>query len=86
MTPKQKTLLDYITAFWDVHGYAPSCQEMADGIGCKSKSEINRLVEELWWQGEIEYTPYKARSVRVKCPMAFLQSKGLMEEYREWRQ
>ena len=85
MTKKQKKLLDFIKGFIAEHDLSPSFQEMADGIGCTSKSGINRLVEELWSQDEIDFLPGKARSIRIKCPLAFLKAKGLTQEYREWR-
>lgn len=45
MTPKQKEALDYITDYIaEYGGISPSFQNIADGLGIKSKSGVHRLV------------------------------------------
>jgi SOS-response transcriptional repressor LexA len=54
MTPRQRTLLDFIESFVDQRGYSPSYDEMAVGIGVASKSNIHRLVAGLKQAGLVQ--------------------------------
>ena len=65
LTPRQKQCLDFISAFWVEHGYAPSFGEIAEALGAKSRSSVTPLVSKLEGRGYIERTPYLARSIRV---------------------
>jgi repressor LexA len=65
MTKKQKETLDFIREFWADKGYAPSYDDIADAVGLRSKSGINRLISALKERGWIDYIPNKARSIRV---------------------
>ena len=47
MTPKQKLVLDFITVYIKVKGFAPSMQDIANGLELKSRSNIHRIVHEL---------------------------------------
>lgn len=62
LTQKQKQAFDFIKNYCDKLGYAPSYQEIADGIGLKSRSGVNRLVTGLIERGAIHKQPGKARS------------------------
>ena len=64
MTKRQKEVLDFIRAFWAEHGYAPSYQVIAEGVGMKSKGGVARLVQSLEEGGHITRRPNRARSVR----------------------
>ena len=75
MTPRQRQCLDFIETYWSEYGYAPSHDEILDGINAGSKSVIARLIRGLQTQGRVTFVPYKARSVRpidrpakLKCP------------------
>lgn len=37
----RKKLLSFIKEYIQIHGYAPSVQEMADGVKLKSKSTVH---------------------------------------------
>lgn len=53
MTPREKQALDFIKAHSREHGYPPSYDEIADHLGVKSKSGVNRIVVSLEDQGRI---------------------------------
>ena len=85
MTPKEKQLKDFIALYWEENGFAPSFEEMQLGIGSASKSEISRLVKGLVRCNQIEVTPYKNRSVRIKHDFtAYLKQRGLTQDYQQW--
>jgi repressor LexA len=64
-TEAQIKVLEFITAYTKVKGYAPSYMNIAQGLGLKSKSNIHRLVHELRVRGLLKLNPYKVRSLKV---------------------
>lgn len=65
LTRKQAALLDWLRAYCDKHQSSPSFDEMAVGIGERSKSGVHRLVEALVERGHVEYIPNRARTIRL---------------------
>lgn len=65
MTPKQKIALEFIKKYMEIKGYAPSYQNIAQGLGYKSKSNVHRIVHELQKQGVLDLEAHKIRSLRV---------------------
>jgi SOS-response transcriptional repressor LexA len=65
MTRLQRRLYDFIDAYWREHGFAPTYQIMADGIGQSSKTGIHRLVHLMAEEGYLEIRHSRYRS--VKC-------------------
>jgi repressor LexA len=65
MTKRQKQLLDFIMKFWEENGYSPSYEEMAEGLGIASKSNVHRLVYSLVNRGFLKNHPNKSRSLLV---------------------
>lgn len=65
MTPRQKQTLDWIAAFKQQRGYAPSFEEIAVGIGTKSKGCVAWLVTRLEERGLIRTIANKARSIEI---------------------
>ncbi len=63
-TPRMQVCLDFIRAFIAERGYSPSYQEIADGIGLRSKNATHRLIHELRERGLIELLPNRSRSIR----------------------
>lgn len=51
MTPRQRQLYDFIDAYFVDFGYSPTVREMRDGIGCKSTSEVHRMLTALKQRG-----------------------------------
>lgn len=71
MTPRQRECLTFIEGFWAEHGYSPSHDEIAKGIGsCQRGHVTNRLTTGLAEQGLITLQYHKKRSIRLtgKCP------------------
>ena len=66
MTPRQKQTLDFIRGYWEDNEYAPSYEEIREGINAKSKSSVASLIRKLEERGYIERVPNAARSIRLK--------------------
>ena len=65
MTRRQSQLYFFIRKFNNENNFSPSYQEMADGVGLKSKSGVHRLIEALVKQQKIKRVKFTARSVEV---------------------
>ena len=65
MTERQKMVLDFIQTFIKMKGFAPSYNEIAQGLGMKSKSNIHRLVHVLRQRGLLQVKPHMIRSLKV---------------------
>lgn len=65
LTPRQKQVLEFIKLYWKDNGYAPSYDNIKDGLGAKSKSSIAALIDRLERKGYITRIPQIARSIRV---------------------
>jgi repressor LexA len=63
LTKKQKLVLDYIGAFIQEHGYRPSYEEIAAGLGLSSQSTICVHVENLKNKGYLTKKDNTNRSV-----------------------
>lgn len=64
MTPLQRELFDFIGAYWQEHGFAPTYEIMAQGLRLKSKSNIHRLIHAMAAAGHVEIVQSRCRSVR----------------------
>jgi repressor LexA len=65
VTPKQKLTLEFIKAYMEIKGYAPSYRNIAEGLSIKSKSNVHRLVHALRKQGLLDLDPHRIRSLKV---------------------
>ena len=65
MTERQKMVLDFIQTFIKMKGFAPSYNEIAQGLGMRSKSNIHRLVHVLRERGLLQVKPHMIRSLKV---------------------
>lgn len=75
MTERQHQLLIYIVGYTNEYGYAPSYDEMCEGIGQRSKNGIHRLVYSLCDRGYVTFEPGLARSIEVlRLPENFVCS------------
>lgn len=67
LTRKQRDLLIFIQQYIDLHGIAPSFEEMRKGLGRASKSGIHRLIVALERRGWIDRgLPDCARVLSIK--------------------
>lgn len=65
VTPTQHKIYQFIKQFVDKHDYAPSLQEIAHGIGIKSRSLISRYVHALEKSGYLELAEDGHRKIRL---------------------
>ncbi len=63
LTKRQKQILDYITEFIGLHGYAPSYEEIGEHMGLTSKATVFEHVRNLEDKGYIKAAPKKARAI-----------------------
>ena len=69
MTHRERDLLRWIERFVVEHdGVAPTLLEMAQGIGCASKSSAHRLLAGLRRRGIIDCEAGYSRTVRITQP------------------
>ena len=65
LTPRMRALLAFIQAYSARHEQMPSFQEMADGLGLRSKSSVHRLITSLEERGHIERLHSRARAMHI---------------------
>lgn len=65
MTKRQFEVLKFIDDFLYTKGYSPSFQEIADGVGLKSKSNVHRIIQALLKDNKIRMKPARARNIEV---------------------
>ena len=65
LTRKQAQLLQVMKDYKARNGVIPSYDEMADMVGLKSKSGINRLIVSLEERGAIRRLPNRARAIHI---------------------
>ncbi len=65
LTKRQRALLDFVNDFTAREGQPPSYEQMAAGVGLRSKSGVFRLMAKLEERGAIRRLPYRARSIEV---------------------
>lgn len=64
LTRRQADLLQFIREYMEKSGgVAPSHQEMAEGMGLASKSDIHRMLDSLEERGAIMRLPYRNRAI-----------------------
>jgi SOS-response transcriptional repressor LexA len=78
MTPKERKTLDFIASEIARQGYPPSYDEIMDHLGLHSKSGVHRIVHSLARQGEVEFDPVRARSIRLGS------ARSAMKEIAAW--
>lgn len=65
LTKKQKLLLDFIAAFIEKQGYAPSIAEMKKEFGINSPATIHQHLKNLEEKGAIRRIPNRHRSIEI---------------------
>lgn len=65
MTERQAAVLGFIRTFSDETGFSPSYQQIADGLGLRSKSRICEAVTQLEERGLLHRLPGRARSITI---------------------
>jgi repressor LexA len=62
---RDSQLLEFIRDFTDANGYAPTFEEMMEGIGLGNKRSITLSLGRLEAADRIRRSPGKSRSVRI---------------------
>jgi repressor LexA len=65
MTERQRLVLEFIETYIKMKGFAPSMQDIATGLGMKSRSNIHRVIHDLRRQGHLRLNPHKVRTVKL---------------------
>ena len=65
LTEKQKAFLDFIKAYIEKNTISPSLQELQRAFSYKSISTVQSMIWTLTLKGYLEFTPNKARSLKV---------------------
>lgn len=72
LTKKQKEVYDFIQAFHDHHGHAPTQNEIKDHFGLKSLGSVQKYLQYLNKEGLLESQWNQRRGVEVKSPPTHL--------------
>jgi repressor LexA len=65
LTPRQKSVLDFIVAFQREHRMAPTVREIGEQLGLRAPAGVHRLLNVLKEKGYIVAEPGKKRSWRL---------------------
>jgi len=65
LTPRQRRILDVITAAIDDHGYPPSIRELGDAVGLTSPSSVAYQLKALQAKGFVTRDPNRPRALEV---------------------
>ena len=77
MTEKQRLVIIFIAAYNKLRGYSPSLQDIATGMGLRSRSNMHRMVHSLIEQGYLGLNRSKARTVKLLTKAKeFIEKKG----------
>jgi repressor LexA len=68
LTKKQKEVYDYIEAYHEHHGHAPTQNEIKDHFGLKSLGSVQKYLQYLNKEGLLESQWNQRRGVEVKAP------------------
>ena len=63
LTKQQRKVLDFINYFIKTHGYSPSVEEIALGVGLKSKATVHAHIQNLCKKGMVKSSYNRARSI-----------------------
>ena len=67
LTPKQKTVLDFVVSFIERSGYCPSFDEIARGVGLGSLATVHKHVTALQQKGYLKRRYNESRSLEVSA-------------------
>jgi len=65
LTPATKQMLEFITAYYDEHGLAPTYNEIGEGLGVKTKSDTFRVLQQLERRGYIKREKGVIRGIEI---------------------
>ena len=65
LTKRQKELLDYLTAYIEQHGYAPTLEEIGRNFALGSLATVHKHLQNLERKGHIRRQPNRSRALEV---------------------
>ena len=65
LTKKQRRVMDYIGSFQELNGYSPSYEEIAEGLGYRSKGTVHKHLKHLVEKGMITKQWNRSRSIEL---------------------
>ncbi|MCH7886734.1 MAG: transcriptional repressor LexA [Candidatus Marinimicrobia bacterium] len=65
LTKKQRRVMDYIGSFQELNGYSPSYEEIAEGLGYRSKGTVHKHLKHLVEKGMITKQWNRSRSIEI---------------------
>ena len=68
MTKRQHDVLEFLRRFIGEHGYSPSLEEIADGVGCSSIATVHKHIANLQSKGLIRRLANRSRSIEPQPP------------------
>ncbi len=74
LTRRQKEVYDFISEFVDKHGYSPSFEEIAEGLGLSSLATVHKHITNLEQKGLLRRDYNRSRSIDL------LKPRGRMKE------
>jgi repressor LexA len=74
LTRRQKQVYDFISGFVDKHGYSPSFEEIAEGLGLSSLATVHKHITNLEKKGMLYRVHNRSRSIDVLPPGARTRS------------
>lgn len=67
LSDRDYEILRFIREYSDKHGYAPTYDEIGEGVGLYSKSSVRNHIQKLLEAGKIESDhPGSPRAIRIK--------------------
>src|SRR5271169_1866083 len=68
LTRRQKQVYDFISGFVDGHGYSPSYEEIAEGLGLSSLATVHKHISNLEQKGLLRRDYNRSRSIDLLKP------------------
>ena len=68
LTRRQKQVYDFISGFVDAHGYSPSYEEIAEGLGLSSLATVHKHISNLEQKGLLRRDYNRSRSIDLLKP------------------
>jgi repressor LexA len=73
LTRRQREMYDFLCHFTETHGYSPSFEEIAEGMGLSSLATVHKHVGNLEEKGLLKRDYNRARSIEVLRPKGQLK-------------
>ena len=74
LTRRQKELYDFLLKFVDEHGYSPSFEEIAEGMGLNSLATVHKHITNLEQKGLLKRDYNRSRSIDLLKPRGLMKT------------